>query len=243
MLDGGGGIAMRQRLRRLRSDESGFTLVELVTAMAIGLVILFAAFLLLDRATAVSQEIANRNEALQRGRLAMEKIVRDLRSQVCLGDEKEPITFADQNRVTFYIDTSDGSKDVHQRTIRYDAATKSIYEDIYIGTGIYPDLVFAGAPNETRLLASKVEPILDNGVPRPFFRYYAFRVGGVPGDLRQLAAPLSVNDAISTVMVKVGFTVMPDRKSPKAREATSVESDIYVRIADPTMPQEGPQCI
>lgn len=234
---------MSRRLRALRSDESGFTLVELVTAMAIGLVILMAAFLLLDRATAVSQEIANRNEALQRGRLAMEKIVRDLRSQVCLGDEKEPITFADANKVTFYIDTSDGSQPVHQRTIRYDAATKSIYEDIYIGTGVYPDLVFSATPNSTRLLASKVEPLLDGTVPRPFFRYYAFNVGGAPGDLRQLASPLSINDAISTVMVKVGFAVLPDRTSPKTREATSVESDIYVRIADPSMPQEGPQCI
>ena len=62
--------------------------------MTIGLVLLMAAFLLLDRATAVSQEIANRQDALQRGRGAMEAIVRDLRSQVCLGDEKEPITQA-----------------------------------------------------------------------------------------------------------------------------------------------------
>jgi prepilin-type N-terminal cleavage/methylation domain-containing protein len=233
---------MRRRLHKLRSDESGFTLIELLTAMSIGIVLLMAAFLLLDRATAVSQEIANRQDAVQRGRAAMEKIVRDLRSQVCLGDEKEPITQADNNRVTFYIDTSDGSKDVHQRTIRYDPVTKNLYEDIYIGTGLYPDLVF-GAPNETRLLASGVDPILDNGVPRPILRYYAFNPGGTPGDLRQLSAPLSVNDAISTVLVKVGFTVLPDRKVPKNREATTVESDVYVRIADPSRPLEGPQCI
>lgn len=233
---------MTARLRTLRSDESGFTLVELVTAMAIGLALLMAAFLLLDRATAVSQEIANRQEALQRGRQAMETIVRDLRSQVCLGDEKEPITYADGNRVTFYIDTSDGSKQVHQRSIRYDAVTKSIYEDVYYGSGVYPDLVF-GSAAETRLLASGVEPILDNGVARPFLRYYAFRQGGVPGDLQLLAAPLSTNDAIRTVLVKVGFTVLPDRKVPKNREATSVESDVYVRIADPSKPLEGAQCI
>ena len=233
---------MSAGLRRLRSDESGFTLVELLTAMSIGMVLLFAAFLVLDRANAVSQEIANRQDALQRGRAAMETVVRDLRSQVCLGDEKEPITQADNNRVTFYIDTSDGSRNVHQRTIRYDPATKNLYEDIYIGTGVYPDLVF-GAPSETRLLVSGAEPILDGGVARPILRYYAFNQGGVPGDLRQLTAPLSVNDAISTVLVKVGFTVLPDRKAPKNREATTVESDVYVRIADPSRPLEGPQCI
>ena len=233
---------MTRRLHRLRSDESGFTLVELMTAMSIGLVILMAAFLLLDRATSVTQEVANRQEALQRGRIAMETIVRDLRSQVCLGDEKEPITAADSSKVTFYIDTSDGSKAVHQRTIRYDAATKKIYEDIYVGSGIYPDLVF-GAPSQTRILASSVEPILEGAATRPFLRYYAFRPGGVPGDLELLPAPLSTDDAIRTVLVKVGFTVLPDRKVPKNREATTIESDVYVRLADPSRPLEGPRCI
>ena len=110
--------------------------------MTVGMVILMASFLLLDQATSVSQEVANRHEALQRGRLAMETIVRDLRSQVCLGDETEPITVADDNMVTFYIDLSDGSKDVEQRTIRYEPDTKQIFEDIYIGSGVYPLLMF-----------------------------------------------------------------------------------------------------
>jgi prepilin-type N-terminal cleavage/methylation domain-containing protein len=229
-------------VRRLNSDQSGFTLVELLAAMSIGLVILMAAFMVLDQATSVSQEVSNRQEALQRGRQAMETVVRDLRSQVCLGDETEPITVAENNKVTFFIDLSDGSKDVQQRTIRYEPTEKRLYEDIHIGTGTYPDLVF-GAPASTRLLASQVVPILDNGVERPILRYYAFRVGGVPGDLEPLTTPLVPNDAIRTVMVKVGFTVMPERMSPKAREAASVESDVYVRLADPSRPLEGPRCI
>jgi prepilin-type N-terminal cleavage/methylation domain-containing protein len=234
---------MRRRLSKIRSDQSGFTLVEVLAAMSIGLVVLMAAFMVLDQATSVSQEISNRQEALQRGRLAMETVVRDLRSQVCLGDETEPITVAERDKVTFYIDLSDGSKDVQQRTIRYEADEDKLYEDIHIGTGLYPDLVFDPVPSETRLLASHVVPILDNGVERPIFRYYAFRLGGVPGDLEPLTTPLVPNDAIRTVMVKVGFTVMPDRPTPKARQATSVESDVYVRLADPSRPLEGPRCI
>jgi Prokaryotic N-terminal methylation motif len=229
-------------LARIRSDQSGYTLVELLTAMMVGMVILMASFLLLDQATSVSQEIAHRHEALQRGRVAMETIVRDLRSQVCLGDETEPITVAETNKVTFFIDLSDGSKEIQQRTIRYEPATKQLFEDIYLASGVYPELTF-GEPAETRVLASEVEPILDNGVPRPILRYYAFNPGGAPGDLTQLPAPLSSNDAIRTVLVKVGFTVMPDRSSPKARNATSVESDVYVRLADPSRPLEGPQCV
>ena len=233
---------MRRRLHRLRSDESGFTLVELLAAMSIGIIILMAAFLVLDRATAVSQEIANRQDALQRGRVAMERIVRELRSQVCLGDETEPITAANNNAVTFFVDLSDGSKEIEQRTIRYDPATKNLYEDRYIASGTYPDLVF-GAPSESRLLVGGVEPIVEGGVSRPVLRYYAFNLGGAAGDLEQMTTPLSDNDKIRTVMVKVGFTVLPDRQRPENREATTFESDVYVRLADPSRPLEGPRCI
>jgi type II secretory pathway pseudopilin PulG len=232
---------MSRVLSRLRRDESGFTLVELLTAMTIGMVILMAAALLLDRATALSQEVSNRQEALQRGRLAMETMVRDLRSQVCLGDETEPITVADSNKVTFYIDLSDGSKNIQQRTLRYEPTEKKIYEDVYTGSGVYPNLTFS--LSQTRLLISGVIPIVDNGVTRPVFRYYAFKPGGLPGDLELLPAPLTTDNAVRTVLMKVGFTVMPDRKVPKNSEATSVESDVYVRIADPSRPLEGPQCI
>jgi prepilin-type N-terminal cleavage/methylation domain-containing protein len=233
---------MTRRLRALHSDQSGFTLIELLAAMVVGLVLLMAAAFLLDHATALTKEIENRQDAVQRGRIAMETIVRELRSQVCLGDETEPITVADDNKVTFYIDLSDGSKDVQQRTIRYDPATKNIYEDVYIGTGVYPNLVFT-TPSQTRLLVSGVIPIVDAGVTRPILRYYAFKPGGQPGDLEQLTSPLVPNDAIRTVMVKVGYTVMPDRKVPKSRESSTLESDVYVRLADPSRPLEGPRCV
>ena len=248
LLDRRGHLAVRRRVHMLRSDESGFTLVELLAAMSIGLIVLMGAFFLLDRATSVSQELTNRQDALQRGRLAMEKIVRDLRSQVCLGDENEPITTAENNKVTFYVDLSDGSRTIEQRTIRYvptsPPATSpgNLYEDVYAGAGVYPTLTFTGAP-QTRLLVSGVEPILDNGVPRPILRYYAFKPAGLPGDLELLTAPLVPNDAVRTVMVKVGFVVRPERKAPKDAEKTTLESDIYVRLADPSRPLEGPRCV
>ncbi len=246
LLDRNGHLAVTRRINRLRSDESGFTLIELLVSMTIALMVLMAAFVLLDRSTSISAQISNRQDALQRGRLAMEKIVRDLRSQVCLGDENEPITTAEDNKVTFYVDLSDGSEPVGQRTIRYepglDGKPGNLYEDVYEGTGEYPLLVFEGTP-ETRLLVSNVRPIMDGGVARPILRYYAFRNGGVPGDLELLPAPLVPNDAIRTVMVKVGFTVEPERKAPKNSEITTLESDVYVRLADPSRPLEGPRCV
>lgn len=229
--------------RQLRSDESGFTLVELLAAMSIGLLVLMAAFMVLDRATSVSKEIADRQDAVQRGRQAMELIVRDLRSQVCLGDETEPITVANDDMVTFYADLSDGSTPVEQRTIRYDAATKTMVEDVHVGTGTYPDLVFGGPPTSSRVLVEAVEPVINGAQTVPVLRFYAFDVGGTPGDLLELPTPLVSDDAIRTVLVKVTFVVLPGGERPPDRRATTLESDVYVRLADPSTPTEGPRCI
>jgi len=72
--------------RRLNDDQRGFTLVELLTAISIGMIVLMAAFMVLDRTISASGQIADRSEALQRGRQAMSTITRELRSAVCVGN-------------------------------------------------------------------------------------------------------------------------------------------------------------
>ena len=68
-----------------KKNQAGFALTELVVAMTVGLIVLMAAFLLLDRAHSASNEISDRQDAVQRGRQAMENLTRQIRSQVCLG--------------------------------------------------------------------------------------------------------------------------------------------------------------
>ena len=56
--------------------------------MVIGMIVLMAAFMVLDRTITASGQVADRSEALQRGRQAMELVTRQLRSQVCVGTTK-----------------------------------------------------------------------------------------------------------------------------------------------------------
>jgi prepilin-type N-terminal cleavage/methylation domain-containing protein len=224
----------------LRSEE-GYTLTELLVAMSVGLIVLMAAFMLIDRASTVSAEIANRQDAVQRGRIAIERMTRQIRSQVCLGETTEPITYGDANTITFYADLSDGSTNVERRTIQYDPATKNITEYVYPGTGIYPDLAFSSTPAETRVLVNKAERVTSPATN--FLRYYAFNTGGQPGDLQELPVPLSAANASRTVMVKLAFVSMPDRLRPEDRESVTFYNDVYVRLADPSRPTEGPRCI
>ena len=148
--------------------------------------------------------------------------------------------------MTFYADLSNGSKNIQRRTIHYDAAKKSLIEQIFPGDGEYPVLTFSNTPAVERVLASRVEPIRDAGGPRDIFRFYGFKLGGAPGELVQLTNggnDLTADQKASVVLVKVGFVVLPDRERPRDRDALTMESDIYVRIADLSRPAEGPACI
>jgi prepilin-type N-terminal cleavage/methylation domain-containing protein len=234
-------------LDRLRREQSGMTLVELTVGMAIGLVVTGASLMVLQRAEVASNEIVDREDAVQRGRQAMELMTRQLRSQVCLGESAEPITFGNATTVTFYGDLSDGSQNVARRTLTYVAPVGTtpgrIREDVHVGTGSYPNLTFPATATTSRVLLNGAKQVVSGSTTQPLFRYYAFQPGSPTGDLQELTVPLSATDASRTVMVRIAFVSMPLRSKPRDFDATTLQSDVYVRIADPTRPVEGPRCI
>jgi prepilin-type N-terminal cleavage/methylation domain-containing protein len=240
---------MKARLRQLHSDQSGFTLPELITAMGIGLVVLLAAFMLLDRAVSGSTRLADRQEAVQRGRLTMELITRQLRSQVCIG-EAQPIRAGDDSSVTFYANLSSNPNTAQKRTLRYVAAEKRLYEDVYNGTGTFPTLSFPASPNQSRELLKPMtqttEKVGSTYVTRPIFRYYKYVSNTTTGALQLLSTPLSAVDAPEVVMINVAFATLPRRlveRTTDVIDATTFDANVYVRLADPMKPTEGPQCL
>lgn len=212
--------------------------------MALGMVVLLAAALLLDTSVSKSNQVADRQDANQRGRIAMERVTRDLRSQVCLKDQR-PITVGEDQRVSFYATLSTDPDTVDIRTIRYVAATKRIEEDITTGVGTFPDLTFPG-PTRSELVLEGALPVKDGSTDRPIFRYYGYLSGGTAGALQLLPTPLSATDKQRVVVIKIAFVALPTRglaQNTTARDATTFESDVYVRLADPTKPLDGPRCI
>jgi len=238
---------MRAALERLRGEQSGMTLIELMIGLSIGLVVTFASFAILDRASSASNEIADRQDAIQRGRQAMELITRQLRSQVCLGESAEPISYGDGTTLTFYADLSDGSQNVARRTLTFlppsGTTPGRIREDVYTGIGTYPDLTFAATPTTTRVMLNGAKLLTSAGADQPLFRYYAFQPGSPTGDLQELATPLSATDASRTVMVRTAFVSMPERTKPRDLDSVTLQNDVFVRLADPTRPLEGPRCL
>jgi prepilin-type N-terminal cleavage/methylation domain-containing protein len=247
-------------LRRRLAGEGGFTLIELIVASAIGTIVIMAAYMVLDRSTVLQAEVANRTDALQRGRLGLELMTRELRSQVCLGSATEPITNGQDQTVSFYADTGDGTTNPEERRLTYyptattradglKAPAKSIVEDRYTGTGTYPALTFSGypnAPSRARVIATGIAPVQVSGVDQPIFQYFEFDDTKTDGTMDKLSTPLSTADVPQVVMVKVQFVAQPDKKfaqNIKAQDSVSLDGEAYVRSADPNDPKDGPKCL
>lgn len=239
-----------KRLRAHLSRQGGFTVIELLMAISIGTIVLTAALTVLDRSMVMSQQVVDRSDALQRGRLTMELLTRELRSQVCLGTATEPITEGKQYSVAFYADMTDGSDNnkVEKRRLSYDATSKKFSEERWTPTGAYPDLVYASAPTVTRVIGSPAKPIKDGTVDRAMFRYWAFKAGTTTGELVEIplantSSVLATADVARVVMIQVGFVSQTTRTTPKDTEATTLDNQVYVRSADPMQPEDGARCL
>jgi prepilin-type N-terminal cleavage/methylation domain-containing protein len=241
------------RLNGLHSREGGFTLIELLTAISIGAIVITAALTVLDRSMVLSNEVADRSDALQRGRQTMELLTRQVRSQVCLGTATEPITDGRRNAIEFYADMTDGAdpNKIEKRRLTWDSATKKFTEGRYTPSGAYPDLVYSATPTKTRVIGSPAKPLKDGTLDRPIFRYFAFKDGTTTGELQEVIPntgpasdpALNPTDVPSIVMIEVAFVSQTTRAAAKDTEATTLDDQVYVRSADPMQPEEGVRCL
>lgn len=221
---------------RARSED-GFTLPELLTSMTIAMIVALAVLGLLDFTVKRAAEISGRVEATQQGRLAMDSIVRELRSQVCPNISTSAMTtrtgnITDGSYATFYIDFTDGSgaaPDLH--TIAYDSVTNRIIVRAYKpSAGVYPA---AGAPSSTRVLLPNV--VRDGSTP--VFTYWA-------GDtlLSPATGGLTAAELATITQIDVAFKALPRGGSASARNGVVVKDQVYVRSADPNADNPTPAC-
>jgi prepilin-type N-terminal cleavage/methylation domain-containing protein len=230
------------RLRRLRREERGFTLVELLVATTLGVGVLLGAFTLADAFQHAETRVSDRSEAIARGRTAMEQLVQELRSQVCLGPGYPAITYGDDDHVTFYADLANTTFVPERRDLSF--ANGAITEKTYAGTqtGGQPPFSFSSTASRTRVVLDHVQRQQEGGADVPVFRYYSFDGNDPIRPSRLLATPLSANDAQRVVQVTVAFQSLPARVGTTSA-GEPFTANVYVRTADPTDPDHSPLCI
>ncbi|MEA2217850.1 MAG: hypothetical protein QOJ35_476 [Solirubrobacteraceae bacterium] len=212
---------MRARL----ADERGFTLVELLAALVVGSIVLFAGFGLLDTAVRLQARSVDSLDATDRGRVAIDQISQSLAARLCLGGLPSLVDGRD-DRVEFFASAAreSGPVSIVVQRRRLSVISAGIREEIWTGSPPLapPDLPPASTttPTSTRTIVSGVRP---SGAT-PIFRYYAYT--GTPArPTLALATPLSAGDLARVALIDVGFVAQGKRTDV----ATDYSDEILAR--------------
>lgn len=216
--------------------DAGFTLVELMIGMGIGLIVILGGMTILDSTLRISRTTQGRVDSAQRGRIAMETITRELRSQVCLSATAPALTTGTENNVVFYVNLGvvDSNPERHEIAL----SGGDIVLKRFVGTGTPPSMTFSGTPTSTRTLLENVATV--SGVP--FLRYYAWQNGNPVLPTTLLPAPLSASNLGRPVKIAVSFKTFPNRDFRTTSASTTLQNAVFVRAADPVDTTNGPRC-
>jgi prepilin-type N-terminal cleavage/methylation domain-containing protein len=234
---------------RLRHEEHGFSLIELLVAMALGGIVLTALMTVFVNGLQATTRVTDRTEAAQRARLAVDRVVTLLNSQTCLyssvdGSSSPPIVSGDAQQVTFLANTGTVSTDPSKYRLRYVASTKTLWEDRWAPTkDTKGNVGYATNPTASRVLGTNLVATLAGGT---VFQYFQFKTDGTvdPDAPIALAAGSSLTTAnmLQVVRVSVTMAAQPERtKTLDLRSATETGS-ATVGSADGADPSKGVNC-
>jgi prepilin-type N-terminal cleavage/methylation domain-containing protein len=217
--------------------EAGFTVLEVLVAMAVLGVVAIGAMTLMEVVMRQGRGVLDRTDSAQRGRLVLDQMTRQIRSQVCLNATTKGLIAAAPNALTFYADLSDGSTPPAKRMLEYQPSSRRIVERIYKADGTTLD-------RETVLLQNVVAG------SSPFFTFKAYpqvpRAGTPlePSETLKVASetpPLTATQVARVALVSVNFAVRPHRATGDEFN-TPLSDQVVLRNADPNATKNDPTC-
>jgi prepilin-type N-terminal cleavage/methylation domain-containing protein len=175
-------------ITRLRRDQRGFTLVELLVAMPLALLLVFAALNLYRVAANGQSATGNRSEAVQSARSALERMTRELR-QVGppVGVSLSPVRFTSSQVMDYTTWTRPAGGTSVQRNVRYDCSEgRCMRSEGPVGGALgTPALVVDGVQN------------LDVFDPRPDVLYPDYVAIKLNVRVKGQSRPITVTDGVA----------------------------------------------
>jgi hypothetical protein len=242
-------------MKRLRRED-GFTLPEVLIAATIGFIVIAGTLGLLESTVRLSFGMVAKTDSMQRGRLAMDTITQQLRSQVCLDLDTPAIvpgngTTVTANSVTLYVDFSeaDGTTPPVKRRLDFPTgASGDIRAYTYTTNDPTPEAGdFSANPTSASVVLENVvrqkkpnQPTVDE----PFLRYYAFQQVGNPPHPEptlELTPPLDAAEAARVARIDVKFLARPTESTDNDK-GVNVSDQVMVRHADPNLSVPDPAC-
>jgi prepilin-type N-terminal cleavage/methylation domain-containing protein len=247
---------MIDRLRSLHRDEDGFSLIELLSALAIGGIVLTALMGIFVGGVRGTTGIQNRLDNTERARYTLDRVVRLLDSQVCAqltstSDVGTPPVFSgsDSNTATFFADLAGATGTPNKYVIAYTPKSGTTGGTLSVATYAYNAGAWTTKVGPTNVVASDIVPVKNAaGVDQPIFSYYPFITSSaVASDVGNVsttpaATPLSAGAALTIVKVGVQFAAISSTSHlDNAQHAyVSGSGTLATFDADPTNPTACP---
>lgn len=224
-------MLIAETVRRRLASESGFTLVELVVAMGLGMIVLFAVLNLLDASGHAGARITDKADTVQRTRIGLDRATRVLRTQACGGSSTPPLISGSGTAVTFYSDTNSSST-FAPRKVTLSYAGGALTQQTWVPTNSASPWTYNTTPTTTRTL---IDHISQSG-STPVFAYYSWT------DLTNaVATPLNTDLSSTTLpanstakIVKVDVTFQANAVSGRVSKGgvSAMTGSVYARNAD-----------
>jgi prepilin-type N-terminal cleavage/methylation domain-containing protein len=222
---------LRNRLRRVRDDERGMTLIELLVATAAGAVVIAGVSSAVIVTLRESNRVASHVDANQRARLTMTRVIDQLHS-ACFAYEYSPIQSGSGSTALIFthptVATASKVLPIPVKSEILLSGTTLSQKD-YAATTTAAPWSFAATPASTTTLMTGVSPI---SASIPVFRYFKYASGKV--STTPLAVPLSAVEAEKAVQVTVAFKVGPLKNALSATSdpnaATPIQNSALMRF-------------
>jgi prepilin-type N-terminal cleavage/methylation domain-containing protein len=244
---------MRTRLR----DQSGMTLIEVLVSMSIGMLLVLGTLTLVDVTMRRSGEIAARVESVQSGRLAMDIVTREIRSQSCQvktsGTGVKPVSIlsATPDSLTMFVDLRDTSNTAtptptptsgvsgpDKRTLTFGSDGR-LTENVILPSSVTGSVYAYTGAGTTRTLLPNVQRAVrkSDGATVPYFRYFRFDFTQDPAtptyELTNSGNPLTDDQLKSIAKITITYKANPAIKRPDGTASTVFTNSVFTRAVDP----------
>jgi hypothetical protein len=212
------------------SDERGTTLMEVIVALAAGIVVLTAISTVIMVSLRESTRVNARVDANQRARIALNDVINQLHS-ACIAPQIAPIQVGSTGTELNFIHQSGSGVSLTPVLSKISLSGTTLTQSDYAATGgLAPTWTFASTPSSTKQLMTKISPTAPSS---SIFSYYAYSGGAISAT--PLHTPLEAAEAASAVEVSVAFSASPLSKpvsDPNA--AANIQSTALLRLTPPS---------
>jgi prepilin-type N-terminal cleavage/methylation domain-containing protein len=225
--------------------QQGYTLIELLLSLVLGLIVASAAFAILDFSLHFTNRITDRIDATQLGRNAMDRITQELHS-ACMAAGITPIQSAitgvgssDDKNIVF--ESQFGSQPTLTPTLHRitftppspaGAGNGTLTDTTYslLGGTTPANWTFNALLPKTTTIVRNVAQATVNGVQLPVFQYFLYT--GAQLSNTALAVPLGAANAAATAQVTVSFATNPSTASASGPSSVNTRLDRTANLTD-----------